>query len=76
MGATLALADIAVRTQFSLLRQHPTAVDRCGLPVKAIFFPQRELTFDITRWQVIADNAVRDALLSAGEYALCHHASG
>ncbi|MFO6300374.1 hypothetical protein [Rahnella selenatireducens] len=37
--------------------------------MKAIFFPQRELAFDITRWMVIADNAVQDALLSAGKYA-------
>ncbi|WP_413531435.1 hypothetical protein [Rahnella inusitata] len=68
-GPTLALADIAVRTQFSLTRQHPFVVDRCDKPVKASYFPQHELTFDISRWQVIADNAVEDALLSAGEYA-------
>lgn len=66
-GPTLALADIAVRTQFSLSRKLPFATDRCGIPVKASYFPQRELAFDISRWQVLADNAMQDALLSAGD---------
>lgn len=61
-GPTLALADIAIRTQLSLVRKHSHCVDRCGLPIKSSYFPQKELSFDVMRWQILAENALQDAL--------------
>ncbi|MGK7285192.1 hypothetical protein ACSPAB_03955 [Buttiauxella agrestis] len=68
-GPTLALADIAIRTQLSLVHKHLFCVDRCGIPIKASFFPQSALPFDATRWQALAENALLDALPHAAAYA-------
>lgn len=61
-GPTLALADVALRTQLALTRNHPFAVDRYGVPIKTSHFPQRELNFNAARWEVLADNALQDAM--------------
>lgn len=61
-GPTLALADIALRTSLSLTRIHPFCVDRRGFPVKTSHFSQPELDFSVVRWQILADNALQDAL--------------
>lgn len=39
-GPTLALADIAHRLQFSLIRKHPLWTDQCKVPIKACYFPE------------------------------------
>lgn len=39
-GPTLALADIAHRLQFALIRKHPQWVDLCQFPIKACFYPE------------------------------------
>ncbi|EAO2688096.1 hypothetical protein E2X65_23800 [Salmonella enterica] len=39
-GPSLPLADVAHRLQFSLIRKHPQWTDRCGLPVRACYFPE------------------------------------
>ncbi|MEB4673277.1 hypothetical protein MXL54_00635 [Enterobacteriaceae bacterium G50] len=39
-GPTLALADIAHRLQFSLIRKHPQWTDRCRYPIRACYFPE------------------------------------
>lgn len=39
-GPTLALAGIAHRLQFSLVRKHPQWTDRCRYPVRACYFPE------------------------------------
>ena len=39
-GPSLALADIAHRLQFSLVRKHPQWADRCRMPVRACYFPE------------------------------------
>lgn len=39
-GPSLALADIAHRLQFSLVRKHPQWTDRCRMPVKACYFQE------------------------------------
>ncbi|QMJ05009.1 hypothetical protein HVY04_18515 [Citrobacter freundii] len=39
-GPSLALADIAHRLQFSLVRKHPKWTDRCRMPVRACHFPE------------------------------------
>lgn len=62
-GPSLALADIAIRTQLALIRNHPFWVDRCNEPVKVSCFPQQALPFDVTRWQTLADQALQDAML-------------
>lgn len=38
-GPELALADIAHRLGFALIRKHPIWTDRCRIPVKACYFP-------------------------------------
>lgn len=64
-GPTIALADVALRTQLALTCNHPFCVDRCGVPVKTSHFPSKELDFTSERWSILADNALRDALLWA-----------
>lgn len=61
-GPTLALAHVALQTQLALTRNHPFAVDRCGIPVKTSLFPQPVLNFNAERWEVLANNALQDAL--------------
>lgn len=39
-GPTLALADIAHRLQFALVRKHPQWADLCQFPIKACFYPE------------------------------------
>lgn len=67
-GPTLALADIAIRTNLSLVHKHPFFFDRSGKPIKASYFPQSELFYDVTRWQVLVDNALQDALQHVRAY--------
>lgn len=64
-GPTLALASVALRTQLALTRSHPFCVDRCGNPVKTSHFPQTTLNFTNERWQILAYNALQDALRHA-----------
>lgn len=61
-GPTLALADVALRAQMALIRNHPYCVDRGGIPVKCSYFPQQTLAFTAGRWRRLADNALQDAL--------------
>jgi len=68
-GPSLTLADIAIRTQLALIRNHPTYLDRHGIPAKVSCFPQHELSFEINRWQVMADQALQDALRHITAYA-------
>lgn len=68
-GPSLTLADIAVRTQLALIRNHPTYLDHHGMPAKVSYFPQHELSFDINRWQIMADQALQDALRHITAYA-------
>lgn len=67
-GPSLALADIAVRTQLTLIRNHPFYTDRCGMSVKASYFLQTDLPFNVNRWQILADHALQDALRHSVEY--------
>lgn len=50
-GPTLALADIAVKTQFSLIRKHSHFVDRCGVPIRASYFTAIDATS--VRWVIM-----------------------
>lgn len=74
-GPTLALADIAVKTQFSLTRKHPLYVDRCGVRIRASYFPAIDSTGSV-RWQVMLREMLSNlkaklaALSVAGEYRL------
>lgn len=61
-GPTLALADIACRTQLALVRRHPFCTDRCGIPISASYFPQLALGFGLERWKTLACNALMDSL--------------
>lgn len=67
-GPSLVLADIAIRTQLALIRNHPLYMDRYGMPVKASYFTQPELSFGINRWQVMADQALQNALSHTSAY--------
>ena len=51
-GPTIALADIAVNTQFAVVRKHPFYTDRCGVRIKASYFPVIE-SMGITRWEIM-----------------------
>ncbi|QHM71250.1 hypothetical protein [Mixta intestinalis] len=53
-GPTIELADIAIKTQLALVRKHPLYVDRCGVPIKASFFPQLKVT-GAARWETLAN---------------------
>lgn len=57
-GPTLPLADAALRAQFALLRRHPFYVDRCGIPVKASYFPGPAFALDAHRWCSLASSAL------------------
>lgn len=63
-GPNLPLADVALRSQLTLLRKHPTYVDRCGAPARVSCFPDASLPFDVVRWCALADLALRQ--LAAG----------
>lgn len=56
-GPSLPLADAALRVQMALPRRHPTWVDRCGFPVKGIFFSEPRFGFDESRWCALVELA-------------------
>jgi 3-oxoacyl-[acyl-carrier-protein] synthase-1 len=57
-GPTLPLGDCALRSQFALLHKHPFYLDRCGLPVRASYFPDLAFGFDERRWFALATSAL------------------
>jgi 3-oxoacyl-[acyl-carrier-protein] synthase-1 len=59
-GPSLPLANAALRVQMALPRRHPTWVDRCGFPAKAIFFSEPAFGFDERRWCALAELALAD----------------
>jgi 3-oxoacyl-[acyl-carrier-protein] synthase-1 len=59
-GPSLPLADAALRVQLALPRRHPTWVDRCGFPVKAICFHEPAFGFDERRWCALAELALAE----------------
>ena len=59
-GPSLPLADAALRVQMALPRRHPTWVDRCGFPVKGIFFSEPGLGFDERRWCALVELALAE----------------
>lgn len=61
-GPTLALADIAVKTQLSLIRKHSRYTDCCGVPVRASYFPALDAATG-SRWEVM----VREMLANLKE---------
>lgn len=63
-GPGIALADIAVRNQMSLVDKHPFFADRCGAPVKGSFFADPDTRFDLARWRKLARLAL-DQLMTA-----------
>lgn len=52
-GPTLELADIAIKTQFALIKKHPFFVDQCGDRIKVSYFPALK-AMDKTRFLIIA----------------------
>lgn len=52
-GPNLALADVALKTQYSLVKKHPFFVDRCGERIKASYFTAIK-QMDHSRWQIMA----------------------
>lgn len=59
-GPTLPLADAALRARLALLRRHPFYVDRCGVPVKASYFPGPAFGLDARRWCSLAVSALNE----------------
>ena len=59
-GPSLPLADAALRVQMALPRRHPTWVDRCGFPVKGIFFSEPGFGFDERRWCALVELALAE----------------
>ena len=59
-GPSLPLADIALRTGFGMIRNHPFYVDRCGLRVKMSGFDAVRAGFDAERWNTLCAAALRD----------------
>jgi len=58
----MALANVAVQTGLSLVRQHPFYVDRCGFPVRASYFPERTAGLGTDRWLALAKAALNDMI--------------
>ncbi|MET0065433.1 MAG: hypothetical protein ABW076_03715 [Candidatus Thiodiazotropha sp.] len=61
-GPDIALADLALRSGFSLVRRHPFYVDRSGQRVTASYFNDPQGHFDITRWQALTEAVMSDLL--------------
>jgi 3-oxoacyl-[acyl-carrier-protein] synthase-1 len=59
-GPDIALADLALRSAFSLVRRHPFFVDCSGQRITASYFNDPQGGFDITRWQALTEAAMSD----------------
>ena len=61
-GPDIALAELALRTDFAYVRRHPFYLDRSGERVVASYFNDPETDFDLTRWQALTEVALTDLL--------------
>jgi 3-oxoacyl-[acyl-carrier-protein] synthase-1 len=60
-GPDIALADLALRSGFSLARRHPFYVDRSGQRVITSHFDS-QIGFNLERWQALTEVAMADLL--------------